>query len=80
MFAGTEDQPAYNADYRNRNNGLIYETNKRQTPGANVSSQMDFSKPDAAGAIRLNRVLWRDRKGNTPMPAARHTVFSARGD
>jgi hypothetical protein len=80
MFAGAGDQPAYNADYRNRNNGLIYETNKGQAPGAKLSSQMDFSRPDAAGAIRLNRVLWRDRKGNAPMPEPRHTVFPAGGD
>jgi hypothetical protein len=80
MFAGAGDQPAYNADYRNRNNGLIYETNKGQAPGAKLSSRMDFSRPDAAGAIRLNRVLWRDRKGNAPMPEPRHTVFPASGD
>ncbi len=80
MFAGAGDQPAYTADYRNRNNGLIYETNKREAPGAKVSSRMDFSKPDAAGASSLNMVLWRDRKGNTPMPAPRHTVFPASGD
>jgi hypothetical protein len=36
---------------------------------------MDFSRPDAAGASRLNRVLWQDQKGSTPMPAPKHTVF-----
>jgi hypothetical protein len=41
---------------------------------------MDFSRPDAAGASRLNRVLWRDRKGNARIPAPRHTVFPASGD
>ena len=80
MFAGAGDQPAYNADYGNRDNGLIFETNKREAPGAKVSSRMDFSRPDAAVASRLNMVLWRDRKGNTPMPAPRHTVFPASGD
>jgi DNA-binding beta-propeller fold protein YncE len=80
MFAGAGNQPAYNADYRNRDNGLIYETNKRQAPGAKVSSRMDFSRPDAAGAARLNRLLWRDRKGGARMPAPRHTVFPASGD
>lgn len=80
LFSGTGDQPAYKADFRNLKNGLIYETNKREAPGAKVSSKMDFSRPDAAGAARLNRVLWRDQKGSTPMPAPRHTVFPAGGD
>jgi DNA-binding beta-propeller fold protein YncE len=80
LFSGAGDQPAYKADYRNLNNGLIYETNKRQAPGAKISSRMDFSRPDAAGAARLNEVLWRDRKGSTPMPGAKHTVFPAGGD
>jgi DNA-binding beta-propeller fold protein YncE len=69
LFSGAGDQPSFAADYRNRDNGLIYETNKREAPGANVSSKMDFSRPDAAGAKRLNEVLWRDQKGDTPVPA-----------
>ena len=80
MFSGPGDQPAYKADYRNLKNGLIYETNKRDAPGAKVSSKMDFSRPDAAPAGRLNEVLWRDQKGSTPVPAPRHTVFPAGGD
>jgi len=80
MFSGAGDQPAYKADYRNLNNGLIYETNKREAPGAKISSRMDFSRPDAAGADRLNEVLWRDRKGSAPMPAPKHTVLPAGGD
>jgi hypothetical protein len=75
LFSGTGDQPAYRVDDRNLKNGLIYEVNKRTAPGAKVSSKMDFSRPDAAGATRLNRVLWRDQKGDAPMPAARHTIF-----
>jgi DNA-binding beta-propeller fold protein YncE len=80
LFSGPGDQPAYKADYRNLKNGLIYETNKREAPGAKVSSMMDFSRPDAAGATRLNRVLWREQKGPTPMPAPKHKVFPADGD
>jgi len=80
LFSGAGDQPAYKADYRNLKNGLIYETNRREAPGAKVSEKMDFSRPDAAGAARLNRVLWRDQKGSTPMPAPKHTVFVAGGD
>jgi hypothetical protein len=80
LFSGAGNQPPFAADYRNRGNGLIYETNKREAPGATASSKMDFSRPDAAGAKRLNEVLWRDQKGATPMPAPRHTVFAAGGD
>jgi DNA-binding beta-propeller fold protein YncE len=77
LFSGAGNQPAYKADYRNWKNGLILETNRKEAPGAKVSSKMDFSRPDAAGAVRLNRVLWQDQKGDAPMPAAKHTVFPA---
>ncbi len=77
MFSGLGDQPPYKADYSNLKNGLIYETNKREAPGAKMSLRMDFSRPDAAGASQLNRVLWQDQKGSTPMPAPRHTVLPA---
>lgn len=80
LFAGSGDQPAYKADYRNLKNGLIYETNRREAPGAKVSSTMNFSRPDAAGAAILNQVLWQDRKGSIPMPEPKHTVFPADGD
>jgi hypothetical protein len=30
-----------------------------------------------ADAHVLNRILWRERKGNVPMPASKHTVFPA---
>jgi DNA-binding beta-propeller fold protein YncE len=80
LFAGAGDQPPFKADYRNLRNGLIYETNKRNAPGAKISSKMDFSRPDAAGAEQLNRVLWRDRKGDAPMPAMRHGVSPTDGD
>jgi len=81
MFAGAGDQPAFKADYRNLDNGLIYETNRHQAPGSQLSLQMDFSRPDAAGAKQLNEILWHDQMaGATPMPAPRHTVFSSEGD
>ena len=75
MFSADGNQPAFKADYRNLKNGLIYETNKRDAPGAEDSAKMDFSHPDAAGAARLNDVLWRDRKGSMPAPMPRHTIF-----
>ncbi len=77
MLSGAGNQPPYSADDRNLKNGLLYEVNQPKAPGAKVSSLMDFSRPDAAGAAALNEVLWRDQKGNTPMPAAKHTVFPA---
>ena len=80
LFSGPGDQPPYKADDRNLKNGLIYETNKREAPGAKVSEKMDFSRPDAAGATKLNRVLWQDQKGSAPMPQPKHTVFPAEGD
>lgn len=80
MFSGKGDQPAFKADYRNLTNGLIYETNKRDARGASESAKMDFSRPDAAGAARLNKVLWRDQKGDAPVPSPKHAVFPAAGD
>ena len=80
LFSGPGNQPPYEADYRNQKNGLIYETNKHDTPGAKISSRMDFSRPDAAGAARLNRVLWQDRKGATPVPTPKHTVIPVGAD
>lgn len=77
MFSGAGDQPAYRADYRNQKNGLIYERNRSDAPGAKISSKMDFSRPDAAPAAKLNGVLWQDEKGNTPVPAPKHSVLPA---
>jgi len=80
MFSGAGAQPAFQADYRNLKNGLIYETNKRDAPGAKESAKMDFSRPDAAGAVRLNEILWQDRKGDAPAPATKHAIFPAGGN
>ncbi len=80
MFTGAGNQPAFKADYRNLKNGLIFERNRANAAGAKVSSKMDFSRPDAAGAAQLNRVLWRDQKGSAPMPESKHTVIPAGGD
>jgi DNA-binding beta-propeller fold protein YncE len=80
LFSGAGDQQAYKADYRNQKNGLIYETNKSNAPGAKVSSLMNFSRPDAAGAASLNRVLWQDSKGSAPVPKPKHTVIPVGGE
>jgi DNA-binding beta-propeller fold protein YncE len=69
-FSGQGTQPAFNADTRNLDNGLIFKINPKSAPGAKESSKMDFSHPDAADAQLLNAILWRDRKGKKPLPAA----------
>jgi hypothetical protein len=40
---------------------------------------MNFSRPDAAGA-GLNKVLWRDVKGNAAVPKPKHAVFPEERD
>ncbi len=72
MFSGEGTQPAYDADWRNRDNGLLYRMNGPETPGAAESAAMDFSRADAADAEALDRFLWREAKGEVPMPEARH--------
>jgi hypothetical protein len=72
MFSGAGDQPPFTADWRNRDNGLIYQMNPAHGQGAKESAKMDFSRPDAANPAILNRILWRDRKGSIPMPSPRH--------
>ena len=80
-FAGAGDQPAFTADPSNRENGLIYEANKFNAPGAEESSKMDFSHADRADSAKLNVILWRDAKGNAPLPyALKHPPHTKRKD
>lgn len=79
-FTGGGDQPAFNADYRNRDNGLIYTANSPKAEGAKESARMDFSHEDRAPTRELNIILWKDAMGNQPVPyillhpdAPRHT-------
>ena len=66
LFSGRGDQAAIQGDYRNLKNGLIYETNKQGCAGREgVDERMNFSRPDAAGAGQLNRVLWRTRRAQS---------------
>jgi DNA-binding beta-propeller fold protein YncE len=74
LFSGPGTQPPFAADFRNRDNGLIYQANKPTAPGAAASSLLDFSHADAADSAQLNAILWRDRKGDSPMPAPVHTM------
>ena len=76
-FEGAGDQPAFDADYSNRENGLIYKTNPKVTAaltpaaaeGERESAKMDFRHADRADARKLNEILWRDAMGDAPVPA-----------
>jgi YVTN family beta-propeller protein len=69
LFTGPDDQPAYAADYSNRDNGLIYTPNAKTAAGARESMKMDFSHADRAPTEKLNIILWKDAMGNAPIPA-----------
>jgi DNA-binding beta-propeller fold protein YncE len=72
LFSGTGEQPAFTADYRNRDNGLLYEINTKEwKEGRNL----DFSRADAVDTAVLNRFLWQERMGSVPMPEPQHRVF-----
>jgi len=77
LFSGDGSQTPFRADYRNRDNGLLYKTNPQEwKEGANL----DFSHADAADTTVLNRFLWKERMGALPMPKIQHQVFPARSD
>jgi DNA-binding beta-propeller fold protein YncE len=69
LFTGPGDQPAYTADYGNRENGLIYTANPQDAAGARESMKMDFTHADRAPAEKLNVILWKDAMGDKPVPA-----------
>ncbi len=75
LFSGSGDQQPYAADFRNQKNRLIYEMNTPKSPGAQASARLDFTHADAANSAVLNRILWRERKGDAPMPPPKHTVI-----
>ncbi len=69
LFTGPGDQPPYNADTSNRDNGLIYTANGKHAEGASESMKMDFRHADRAPAQKLNVILWKDAMGDKPVPA-----------
>ena len=77
LFSGDGSQPAFTADFSNLQNGLIYKINTRTAPGAKESAAMNWKHADEANNEVLNLILWRDRKGDVPMPPAQHNVFPA---
>lgn len=78
LFSGTGNQSPFTADWSNRDNGLMYRMNPAKGQGAKESARMDFTRPDAANPAVLNAILWRDRMGDQPMPAAQHTMLSGK--
>jgi DNA-binding beta-propeller fold protein YncE len=70
LFTGNGTQPAFDADYSNRDNGRIYAMNTAKSYGAKQSSRMDFRHADMADTQKLNVILWRDAMGDKPVPAA----------
>jgi DNA-binding beta-propeller fold protein YncE len=74
IFSGPGQQPPFTADYRNRDNGFIYEMNTKEWK---EGKNLDFSHADAVDTALLNKYLWQDRMGNIPMPAPQHNVFPA---
>ncbi len=70
-FSGPGTQPPFQADDKNLRSGLLYEMNGKNAPGASESEKMDFSRPDAIDAQKLNAILWQDAKGTQAMPALR---------
>jgi len=64
LFAGPGTQPPFEAEYKNLRNGLLYKMNDKNSPGAEQSAKMDFSRPDAVNAQELNAILWEDAKGS----------------
>jgi DNA-binding beta-propeller fold protein YncE len=69
LFTGPGDQTAYTADTSNRDNGLIYKANAKRAVGAKESMKMDFRHADHADPQKLNVILWKDAKGDAPVPA-----------
>ncbi len=73
LFSGPGTQLPFNADYRNRDNGLLYEIN---TKDWKEGKNLDFSHADATDNAVLNKFLWQDRKGDIPLPAPNFNVSS----
>jgi DNA-binding beta-propeller fold protein YncE len=73
LFTGPGTQPPYQVDDMNLRSGLIYRVNAKTAPGAKESSFMNFSRPDANDAKKLNAILWQDAKGAVPMPVTGHS-------
>src|SRR5262249_20872376 len=76
LFSGPGSQSEFTADYRNQESGLIYQVNTKEWK---QGKKLDFRHADAVDTALLNRILWRDRKGEVPMLPPQHNVFAAGG-
>ncbi len=79
LFAGPGTQPPYQADDQNLRSGLIYRVNEKKAAGAKESLRMDFSRPDANDAEKLNAILWQNAKGDANAscrPFTFRTIYS----
>jgi len=74
LFSGDGTQPAFTADYRNRDNGLIYKMNEKEWK---EGAGLDFSRADAVDAALLNKFLWQDAMGDKPIFEPQHNVLAA---
>src|SRR3981081_2026297 len=75
LFSGPGTQQPFEADYTNLHNRLIFKSNAPTAAGAKASATMNWHHADEANNEVLNSILWRDRKGDVPMPPSQHTVF-----
>jgi len=76
LFSGPGTQPPYTADDKNLRSGLLYQVNEKKAKGAKESLLLDFSRPDAADNRTLNAILWRNAKGDAPLPTLNHAQAS----
>jgi DNA-binding beta-propeller fold protein YncE len=77
LFSGPGTQPPYVVDDSNLRSGLIYKVNEKTAAGAKESLQMNFSKPDAVDAKKLNAILWQDAKNGAATAVAPATNSKA---
>jgi DNA-binding beta-propeller fold protein YncE len=77
LFAGKGDQPAFAADHSNRESGLIYQMNKKDTAAAKASAGLNLSHPDSVDPQVLNSIVWQLQMGDRPQPRTQHNVFPA---
>ena len=80
LFAGPGDQPAFDVDYSNRDDGLIYTANRKDAVGAAASAKMDFRHEDRADPGKLNVILWQDAMGERPVPAMLRVKYPKKKD
>lgn len=74
LFSGDGNQPPFSADYRNRDNGLIYKMNEKDWK-EDQDAKLNFNRADAVDTAVLNKALWQDRMGDQTMPEPQHNVF-----